>query len=326
MDQFRAMRVFERVAERGSLAAASEDLGYARGAASAIVADLERYLGVQLLERTTRRLRLTEEGEHYLARARAILADLAQLEEEVGGAERQPRGFLRVQIPAGLARMVVGPAIGRFSAMHPLIEVEIVSGNGVPDFVGARIDAAVTVGPLPELDVVARRLGGIPVLTVAAPSYVALHGAPQTPAELPQHQTIRILASATRRHAPWQFRDAGRDIALTPPGRLTFEAAEAAVACAVTGAGLLQLASYLVFDEIRAGRLVEVLDRFRPTPPAVHIVHPRHRLKPRKLRAFEEFLIDLDRRMRRKWAPRPAPPLPLPPHAPAQHDQSGATA
>ena len=156
MDQLRAMRVFLRVAERGSLSAASTDMGLARGAASAIVAELERYLGVQLIERTTRSLRLTDDGLYYRDRARAIVAEVESLEDEVGSAERQPRGRLCVQIPAGLARLVVAPALPRFIEAFPDIRLEIFTRNAVPDFVGEEIDAAVVVGQVPVLDIVAR--------------------------------------------------------------------------------------------------------------------------------------------------------------------------
>ena len=136
MDQLKAMKVFQRVAERGSLTAASLDLGLSRGGASAVVAELEKYLGVQLIERTTRSLRLTEDGQYYLEKARAITEAVANLEDEVGSAERQPRGRLRVQIPAGLAALAVAPALPEFLAAYPQVDLEILSRDGVPDFVG----------------------------------------------------------------------------------------------------------------------------------------------------------------------------------------------
>ena len=145
VDHFRAMSIFRRVAERGSFSAASTDLGLARGAASAIVAQLEERLGVQLIERTTRSLRLTEDGKAYLERAITIIDEVQALEDEVGAAERQPRGRLRVQIPAGLARLVVAPALPDFFEAYPEVELEIISRNGVPDFIGERIDAAIVV-------------------------------------------------------------------------------------------------------------------------------------------------------------------------------------
>ena len=304
MDQLKAMKVFQRVAERGSLSAASLDLGLSRGGASAIVTELEKYLGVQLIERTTRSLRLTEDGSYYLERARAITEAVANLEDEVGSAERQPRGRLRVQIPAGLAALAVAPALPEFLTAYPQIDLEILSRDGVPDFVGDQIDAAILVGPVPALDIVARRFGRVPVMTVASPRYLERNGTPSAPSELSQHQCIPILSSITGRPVPWRFCADGEEISVSVHGRVAFETAAAAVVAARRGAGILQLASYLLFKDVRAGKLIPVLDDVRPGSSEMFLVHPRHRLKPKKLKVFEQFLIDLYPRTRQKWGVR----------------------
>lgn len=301
MDHIRSMRVLVRVAELGSLTAASLDLGLARGAASAIVAELERFLGVQLLERTTRKIRLTEEGSRYVERARGILDEIADLEDEVGQSERRPHGLLRVQIPPGLTRLVVAPALPGFVAQYPGLEVQILSRSDLPDFVGLRLDAALVVGPLPELDVVSRSLGHLPALTVAAPAYLEKRGVPQAPADIAEHSCIRTISTATGNPVAWRFRENGKDTRIMVPGPLAFESPEAAVAAARRGGGLLQIGSYLVYDDIRAGSLVTVLDDYRPEGPALQIVHPRHRRKPRRLKVFEDFLVDLNQRVRTRW-------------------------
>lgn len=301
MDRLRAMRLFLRVTELGSLSAAATDLGLARGAGSAIVAELERHLGVQLLERTTRKIRLTEEGQIYAGRARAILTDVDELEDEIGGAERRPHGRLRIQMPPGLTRIIVAPALPGFIAAYPGMELQILSRSDLPDFVGLRLDAAVVVGPLPELDIVARPLGHLPVLTVAAPAYLERRGTPRVPADLADHSCVRTISTTTGNPVVWRFREEGVDIRLAVPGPLAFEAPEAAVAAVRRGAGILQIASYLLFDDIRAGRLVPVLDDFRPEGPTLQIVHPRHRRKPRRLKVFEDFLSDLNQKVRTSW-------------------------
>ena len=301
MDSLRAMRVFLRVAELRSLTAASQDLGYARGAASAIVKELEAHLGVQLLERTTRKLRLTEEGQHYAERARAILADVASLEEDVGRAERAARGLLRVQMPPGLARRIVAPALRRFADAYPEVTLEILSRNAVPDFVTDRLDAAVFVGDLPDSSLIARPVGRIPSLTVAAPAYLARAGTPAHPGDLARHRAITILSSATGQPVPWRFRRGDESSAFVPTGPVAFEGSDAAVSAAVAGLGLVQLGSYLVYDEVRSGALVPVLTDWRAPAAEARLLHPPHRLKPMKLRAFEEFLIDLNQRVRKRW-------------------------
>ncbi len=301
MDRLKAMRVFLRVVELGSFTAASDDLGYARGAASATVKELEAHLGVPLLERTTRNLRLTEEGELYAERARTILSDIDDLEQQVGEAEREARGLLRVQIPPGIARRIVAPALRRFSAAHPRVSVQVLTRNAIPDFVTDRLDAAIYVGDLPDSGMMARPVGAIPYILVASPAYLAREGTPDHPSDLSRHKTIAILSSATGQPVPLTFRRGEQVIQVTPVGPVAFEGADAAVAAAVSGMGLVQLASYLVYDEIRSGTLVQVMADWRPPAMTARLLHPRHRLKPRKLRVFEEFLIDLNRRFRERW-------------------------
>ncbi|AKI01279.1 transcriptional regulator, LysR family [Hoeflea sp. IMCC20628] len=304
MDQIRAMKVFLRVAERGSLTAASLDLGLSRGGASAIITELEKYLGVQLIERTTRSLRLTEDGQFYLDRARSITEAVTNLENEVGRAERQPRGRLRVQIPAGLAALALAPAVSDFLADYPLVDLEILSRDGVPDFVGDQIDAAVLIGALPAIDIVARPLGRIPLRTVAAPRYLEAQGTPDSAADLAQHCCIPIISSISGRTVPWRFRIDDEETSVPVHGRVAFETAAAAVIAAKCGVGIIQLASYLVFKEVRAGNLVPVLDQIRPGSSEMFLAHPRHRLKPKKLKVFEQFLIELNPRTRAKWGVR----------------------
>lgn len=301
MDQFRAMSIFRRVAERGSFSAASADLGLARGAASAVVAQLERRLGVQLIERTTRSLRLTDDGRAYLDRAIQILDELHALEDDVGSAERKPRGRLRVQIPAGLARLVVAPALPGFFEAYPEVELELLSRNGVPDFVGERIDAAIVVGELPDIDITCRVIGSIPFVTVAAPSYLERAGIPATPADLGAHECLPFLSSVTYEKLPWRFRVPEGEITVQVRGPATFESNETAVAAAVKGLGIMQLASYLVYHPVRDGQLSPILETFRPSSATMRLVQPRHRFKPRKLRVFEDFLMELNVTTRRKW-------------------------
>jgi len=304
MDHLRAMRLFTRVAELGSLTAASTDLGYARGAASASLSDLETYLGVQLIERTTRSLRLTDDGLRYLERARRILSEVEEMEAEIGSAERAPRGRLRVQLPPGIARIIVAPALPAFLDQHPELNLEILSRNEMPDFVAQGLDAALFVGTLPDSDLVARPLGRLPMVTVAAPAYLDRYGTPRTVADLRSHHCIGFQSPRTGTAVSWSYRDGDETVSFVPDSRLGFDAADAAKTAVLAGAGLMQVASYMVYSEVRAGRLIPVLDEYRTAGVQANILHPRHRHKPRKLRVFEEFLIGLNREFRAKWPVR----------------------
>ena len=301
MNQVRAMRVFLRVAELGSLTAGSEDLGYSRGMASSILAELETYLGVRLLERTTRALRLTDEGALYAERARTILAEIEALEDEVGAAETEAAGHLRLQIPPGILRLVIAPDLPHFFARHPKITLDILSRNTPPDFVTDRLDAAVFVGALPDSTLVSRTVAHIPLMTLAAPAYLERRGTPLTPGDLAGHDTIGILSSATGRRAEWVFARSGETRRLLPEGPLALENADAAVVAAVGGLGLIQIASYLVWREVTSGKLVPVLDDWRAPAFEARLVLPPGHHRPRKIRAFETFLVETGQRFRTRW-------------------------
>lgn len=301
MNHVRAMRIFVRVAELGSLTAASQDLGYTRGMASAIVKELETHLGTRLLERTTRAIRLTDAGLQYAERARTILAEIDTLEDEIGASEKTPAGHLRIQIPAGLARLVVAPELPRFFQTYPGITLDILSRNAVPDFVADRLDAALFVGDLPDSNFRTRTVGRIPILTLAAPEYLAQRGTPETPADLAAHDTIGIISTVTGRTVDWLFRQGKSTIRVHPEGHLAIENAEAAVVAASAGLGLVQVASYLVYRDVRAQRLVPVLTACQPPAPEIRLLAPASALKPRKLRVFEDFLVDTGKRFRRTW-------------------------
>lgn len=301
MNQIRAMRVFIRVAELGSLTAASKDLGYSRGMASTILAELESYLGVRLLERNTRAARLTDEGALYAERARTILTEIEALEDEVGAAEKAAAGHLRIQVPPGLLRLVIAPDLPRFFADHPKITLDLLSRNTVPDFVGDRLDAAIFVGDLPDSRLVSRTVAHIPLLTLGAPDYLSRRGIPKAPSDLAGHDCIGILSSATDRRSDWSFGNSREILRITPAGSLALENADAAVAAAVGGLGLIQIASYLVYREVTSGKLVPVLDDWRPPAFDARLVLPPGRLRPRKLKVFENFLIDTGQRFRDRW-------------------------
>ena len=300
MDHLRAMRLFVRIADLGTLTAASTDLGYARGAASATVAELESYLGVQLLERTTRRLRLTEDGIEYLDRARRILAEVEDMEAEIGSAERLPRGRLRVQVPSGIARIFLAPALPEFLDRHPGLSIEVLSRNERPDFVGQGLDCAIYVGELPDSDIIARPLGTLPLITVATPRYLERRGTPQSVDDLARHDCLGFFASRTAEPVKWVYRTPDGNVTFAPESRLTFEAADATLAAMLAHAGIMQLGSHMVFSEVRSGRLVTVLDALRPPGQPAYVLYPRHRHKPRKLRVFEEFVLTLNRDLRRR--------------------------
>ena len=157
------------------------------------------------------------------------------------------------------------------------------------------------VGELPDIDITCRVIGSIPFVTVAAPSYLERAGIPATPADLGAHECLPFLSSVTYEKLPWRFRVPEGEITVQVRGPATFESNETAVAAAVKGLGIMQLASYLVYHPVRDGQLSPILETFRPSSATMRLVQPRHRFKPRKLRVFEDFLMELNVTTRRKW-------------------------
>jgi LysR family transcriptional regulator for bpeEF and oprC len=295
MDRLRAMQVFVRVAERGSFTAAAADLGLSHGMASAVVRQIEAGLGVELIRRTTRRMALTAEGLDYLERARRILDEVAEMDEALRDRGGRVAGRLVVQAPVAFARLVLAPSLAAFLDRHPLLRLSLVSRDRLPDMVAENVDVLIYVGPLPDSGQVARRLGQFPLVTAAAPSYLARHGVPAHPDDLAGHKTIDVLSATTGRSLPWQFRVDGAQVLRPMQSALSFESSEAAIAAAASGAGVVQNIAYALGGPIAAGALVPVLAAFRDPGPEMHLVTRRYVTVPARVRAFAAHLRALVR-------------------------------
>lgn len=296
MDRLRAMKTFVRVVERGSFVAAATDLGLSHGMASAIVKDLEAHLGVELIRRSTRRMALTSDGEQVLERARRILSEVETLEEDLGNRRGRVAGRLVVQAPTAFSRLVLAPSLGGFRQDHPELAVEVLSRDGFPDMVAEDIDLLVYVGRLPDSGLVVRRLARFSLVTVAAPSYIAARGAPADIDDLARHDLIDVTSATSGRRLDWLFDLAGRRRFFTAGAGLSFESAEAAVAAAIAGGGVVQNISYALSEHIAAGTLVPVLAEFRDPGPDMHLLTRRQGTVPARVRAFASHILAIARR------------------------------
>ncbi|WP_171052676.1 LysR family transcriptional regulator [Ruegeria sediminis] len=291
MDRLRAMQLFQRVAEIGSFSRAGQELGISSSVASNAIKDLEAHLGVQLLRRTTRSVKVTGEGNRYLERIRVILSEIDDIEEEVKDAGRKVAGLMRLQTPVGFAHQIVAPRLPALLGEYPGLSIELLARNGLPDFVGESLDAAVFIGEIPERDLVARVMGRSPFVTCAAPDYLARHGTPATPQDLASHHTIGIRSSETGASLDWRFSRGGEVSRMPMQCRATFEASEPAVEMAASGGGILQMINYLVAPEILSGRLVPILNDWLYPGAEIAFIHPRHTRRPRRLRVLESFVV-----------------------------------
>ncbi|WP_129778369.1 LysR family transcriptional regulator [Peristeroidobacter soli] len=288
------MITFVRVVETHSFVAAAELLGMSQSGVSKAVSRLEQSLGVRLLNRTTRRLSLTEQGHGFYDRCSEALQHLTQAQSEVEKSRTVARGILSLNVPSSLGCKIIVPALPRFIEKHPELAVKIAMSDRALDLVQEGIDAVIQVGTLRNSSLVARRVGHLRGLTCASPDLIERIGcAPRTPADLEPEQCIAMFHPDRRQARPWIFRRGNEVHTLVPSAPLSFSDPESAVAAAVGGAGFVRTLDFTVETQIAAGLLQPVLAEWNEgaTWP-VWVLYP-HRQPAVKIRAFVEFVTGL---------------------------------
>lgn len=289
MDRFDAMRVFTRIVERRSFTAAAEDLGLPRSTVTDAVQQVEKRLGVRLLQRTTRQVRPTLDGEAYYQRCLTILADIEDAEGAFAGVK--PKGLLRVDVHGTLARHFVLPGLPRFLATYPGIEFHMSEGDRLVDLIREGIDCVLRVGSPQDSGMIARRVAMLEEVTLASPAYVAAQGMPRHPDELGKGYRMVGFRSSATGVLPLEFTIDGEVRNVTLPATVTVNAAESYIATARLGLGLIQIPRYHAEDDLRSGNLVEVLPGFPPTPTPVSLLYPHNRQLSPRVRVFIDWLV-----------------------------------
>jgi DNA-binding transcriptional LysR family regulator len=289
MDHLQRLRVFMAVAECGSFARGALAREVSAPAATRAVAELERHLGALLLQRTTRSLRLTEQGEAFLADCRRIVAELDAAEAAVTGARREPQGTLAVTAPALFGSRHIAPLLFEFLDHHPQLQARALFTNRLVHLIDEGFDVALRIAQLPDSGLTAVPLGALRVVVVAAPGYLKRYGTPRTPGDLKLHRAIGFTIEGQDR-ASWSM-PGGRP-GSAPQQRLVVNANEVKVAAAVAGHGLARALAYQVTDEVRDGRLRVVLQAHEPPPVPVHLVYPAGRVAAAKVREFVQFAAE----------------------------------
>jgi DNA-binding transcriptional LysR family regulator len=282
---------FAAVAEQGSFTKAATTLGRDATVLSRRVQSLERRLGVRLLERTTRHVAITEAGAGFLARAQAIVAALADAEEQASRhGSGEPRGTLRLALPATFGRMWIAPYLPDFMAAHPEVRIDASYSNRFVDLVAEGVDLAIRLGELPDSQLVARRLAPRRRLLCAAPSFLERNGEPSRPEELGRLPCLVFTGLAS--HPNWMFGNAqGQNVAVRVDGPLVSDDAEGLLHAAVRGLGIMLSTDWLVGRELAAGTLVPVLTEWLPHDEgAIYAVAPSNRFIPAKTRAFIDWI------------------------------------
>ncbi|EPE97339.1 LysR family transcriptional regulator [Rhizobium grahamii] len=288
MDRFDAMRVFSRVVERRSFTLAAEDTGLPRSTVTDAVKQLEARLGVRLLQRTTRHVSPTLDGEAYYQRCLSILADIEDAEGAFAGAK--PKGMLRVDVHGTLARHFVLPSLPSFLETYPDIEFYMSEGDRLVDLVREGIDCVLRVGVPQDSDMVARRVAMLEEITLASPAYLEKHGLPVHPDRLDGHRMVGFRSTATGGVLPLEFLVGGNIRNVTLPAPVTVNAAESFMSAARLGLGLIQVPRYHAERDLADGTLVHVLPDFPLTETPVSLLYPRNRQLSPRVRVFIDWL------------------------------------
>ncbi|WP_412559163.1 LysR family transcriptional regulator [Thalassospira sp. MIT1370] len=293
MDRFEDMRNFVRVVERKSFTKAAGDLLIPRATMSNSIQRLEDRLGTRLLERTTRTVKPTRDGEAYYQRCVRILADLEDADTSFTNPD--PKGLLRVNLQGTLARTFVIPAISGFRERYRGIDLVIADGDRYVDLIHEGYDCVLRSGDLASSSMIARRLALLHEVTIASPDYLVRFGTPRTIDDLQSqsHEMVSFLSGADDKPIPLDFVVDGKVREITLPASISVTGADSYAACASAGLGLIQVPRYRVADDLRAGRLVEVLPDFPPDPMPVSVLYPQNRQLSTRVRVFVDWLADL---------------------------------
>ena len=292
IDHAGEMAAFVRVVEARGFSAAAPALGLTPSAVSKLVTRLETRLGVRLLQRTTRALHLTAEGELFFDSARRIVGEIEQLENRLSDGRGTPHGLLRVTTSLAFTTHQLAPVVSEFLARYPRIQLELLPTDRVIDMIEEGVDIAVRIGRLGDTSFMARKIGEDKRLICASPSYLAKYGTPRTPQELVRHQCIvsRELIHLNR----WAFRSSGGEVQeIDVTGPLAVSEGEAQLQLALQGVGIVRLTRLTVAQAIREGKLISLFEtQSADSGVPIHAVYPHRRHLPPKVPAFVDFLIE----------------------------------
>ncbi len=291
MDKLTSMKVFARVAKNGSFAGAAKDLGISRAMATKHVMHLENSLGVRLLNRTTRKISLTEAGAAYLERCQQILEDIEETELSVTQLHTEPQGLLRISTPPFFGTFHLAPTIAAYLEQYPKVRVDLMVRGGLVDVVAEGLDLAIRLGEQPDSSLIARRLASSPRVVCGAPSYFEKHGSPVSPSDLRHHNCLVNWGSEP--HDYWRFTDPdGQSITVRVAGNLQANTADPLRLAAIHGLGLVVLPTYIVGQDLSKSRLITVLSEYELPSMDIYAVYPHRRHLSAKVRTFLDFLAE----------------------------------
>ena len=288
MDLFGSMKMYVAVVDGGSFAAAADKLEMSRAMASKQIQKLEEHLGTRLLNRTTRRLSLTETGRAFYERSLQIIGDVEEAEQIAGQMTRRPQGVLRVTLPLSYGQHRLAAIIGDYTQAYPQVQLDISLSDRKIDLVEDGLDLAIRIGALPQSDLIARKIGGVHSVVCAAPAYLARHGAPGTPAELAGHACLGYTLSGGG--TDWRMEGPDGPLTVAISGPIRADNGDIIRLAALGGAGILFQPQFIVDDDLAAGRLVRLLPQWQSAELGVYAVYPSRKHLSAKVRTFVDFL------------------------------------
>ena len=297
MDKLSAMQTFARIVEAGSFTGAAEQLGVPKGRVSQRLQDLEAALGARLLERTTRALRLTDDGRAYYERCVRLLAEIEEAEQALRGNHAAPRGQLRVEGVAVIARHVLAPALAEFHRRYPEVTVQLCSSDRIIHLLEDGVDCAIRGGSLADASHVARKACTVYFGLYASPDFLARNGTPSEPADLAARPRLGWLAPQGGGVLPLHLsHESGESLEIPGAPALVFDDGDAAIAAALAGAGIVVTAPFAVRALVAQGRLLPVLPQWEAGQRPVSVIYPSSRQLSARVRCFVDWAVELLRR------------------------------
>jgi len=291
VDKLISMQIFEKVAKHNSFSAAARDMGLSKAMVSKHIASLENSLDVLLLNRTTRRLSLTESGAAYLERVKNILADIEETELAVSTLSSEPRGTLKLSAPTSFGSFHLARAIGGYKQIYPDVHIEMILTERLHDLVEDGLDLAIHVGHLDDSNLIAKRLASARMIVCGSPAYFEKHGIPETPEDLIHHQCLiyspRIPANE------WIFKKDNKKFNVRVSGDIRSNIGDALRVAAMQDSGLIQLPTYMTGLDIKAGRLQAVLEDYEPPESPINALYLHRKHLSAKVRTFVDYLYDI---------------------------------
>ncbi|PVZ71635.1 LysR family transcriptional regulator [Pelagibaculum spongiae] len=299
MNHLSALAIFVSVVENNGFAAAARNLGVSKSSISKRVTQLEAHLGARLLNRSTRKLSLTEAGECYFAKAVNALAAAQEAEDSVSELQGKPKGCLKITTPMSFGRLYIAPLIAQFLQLYPDIEIDMVMEDSVADLVGGGYDLAIRGGVLPDSSLIARKIAPCHNMLLASADYLNKFGMPKTPADLYQHNCLHYVYFSGARE--WTLIGESGPVKVQPTGNYQVNNSEALMTAILGGVGIGRLTTFTASEQIRSGELVRVLPEYSLPQQTMYAVLPERKHLPAKVRVFIDFILDKIGREQPYW-------------------------